>query len=56
VTIIPRKFSNSKGNNFFTEVQNAKRLNRLMRELKTNKEVGAHRDNKKQYSNNKNTK
>jgi hypothetical protein len=36
VTIIPRKFTNSKGENFFTEVQNAKRLNKLLREVKNN--------------------
>jgi hypothetical protein len=36
VNIIPRKFTNSKGHNFFTEIQNTKRLNKLLREVKNN--------------------
>jgi hypothetical protein len=47
VNIIPRKFTNSKGHNFFTEIQNTKRLNKLLREVKTNHQI-AKQEEKKQ--------
>jgi hypothetical protein len=53
VTIIPRKFNNSKGQNFFTEVQNTKRLNRLMRELKSNHEANLREAKQNKPHNNK---
>jgi hypothetical protein len=52
VTIIPRKFTNSKGENFFTEVQNAKRLNKLLREVKNN-HYAAKQEEKQHSLNNK---
>jgi hypothetical protein len=39
VSIIPRKFANSKGQNFFTEIQNTKRLSKLLREVKNSHQI-----------------
>jgi hypothetical protein len=52
VNIIPRKFTNSKGQNFFTEVQNTKRLNKLLREVKNN-HYAAKQEERQQSQNNK---
>lgn len=32
--LIPRKFHNSKGNNFYQEIKETKRLNKLFREVR----------------------
>jgi hypothetical protein len=34
VILIPRKFHNSKGNNFYQEIKETKRLNKLFREVR----------------------
>lgn len=50
VIIIPRKFSNSKGNNLFVEIKDTKKWNRLLREAKT---LQKQQDDEKKYKINK---
>lgn len=37
--LIPRKFSNSKGTNFDSEIKQTKRLNKLLREVRAMQKV-----------------
>lgn len=50
MVIIPRKFSNSKGNNLFVEIKDTKKWNRLLREAKT---LQKQQEEYKKYNKNK---
>lgn len=39
VILIPRKFSNSKGKNFYSEIKETKKLNRLFREVRAMQKI-----------------
>jgi uncharacterized protein with ACT and thioredoxin-like domain len=39
VILIPRKFSNSKGKDFYSEIKETKRLNKLFREVRAMQKV-----------------
>lgn len=53
VSIIPRKFTNSKGNNFDSEVKKTKRLNKLLREVKNNYYTAKQEERQKSHDNKK---
>jgi uncharacterized protein with ACT and thioredoxin-like domain len=51
--LIPRKFSNSKGNNFYSEIKDTKRISKLLREVRAMQKIKedelkqAHKSNQK---------